>query len=138
MNEFKATECIKFGWETFKKRPWYLVGVTILYTVAAFVLSFISGVIEGFGVASGASALGHILGFVISLLLNTFLSLAMIMFLLKAHDDIEHVAVSDALHFEDYWKFVGAYILMMLAIIGGLILLIVRNNSQLTRLNKFN
>lgn len=125
MEPFSASECISFGWETFKKRAWFFIGVTVLYVIASFVLNFVGGFISGFLLALFGSIVSHIAGFCVSVLLNSVLSVVLISFLLKAHEDAEHVSIDDAMRLPHYWNFVGMGILREIAVVIGLILLIV-------------
>ena len=119
MQEFSATECIKFGWETFKKRPWFLVGAHLLYVAVVVVVSVVLGEIGKTG-----SALNFVAS-ITSWVFQLFAGMGMIAFLIKAHDDIEHVALKDFWRPDAFWKYLGAVILVFLAFVGGLILLII-------------
>lgn len=116
MNTFSATECIKFGWETFKKRPWFLIGVYVLI----YAIELIPGIVADY-TQGGANVLLNIISFVFSALAW----MVMISFFLRAHDDIEHVSLHDLWHPEKIIYFIAATFMQGLAIIGGLILLII-------------
>ena len=96
MKTYLATECIKFGWETFKKRPWFLIGMTVLYFVASFFVGFIGDIISSAAQAAGGTFANNAIHGLIGFFLNGFLGLMMLTFLLKTHDDIEHVQIADA------------------------------------------
>ena len=119
-----TTECIKFGWETFKKRPWFLIGVTVLYIIISFSSGTISD-LAGDLMATSDNFANNAVSFLISMLLNTLLGLMTVVFLLKAHDGIDHVTLSDAWNPTKYWRYLIVSILMGLAFAGGLILLII-------------
>ena len=125
MKTYLATECIKFGWETFKKRPWFLIGMTVLYFVASFFVGFIGDIISSAAQAADGTFANNAIHGLIGFFLNGFLGLMMLTFLLKTHDDIEHVQIADAWNLSAYWSYVGVSILMGLAFVGGLLLLIV-------------
>lgn len=116
MTNFSASECIKFGWETFKKRPGYLIGVTVLYCLISGISSSLVNHTQG-----GVHMVLSILSWGVSLLLG----ICGIAFLLRAHEDVEHVSLKDAWKPEVFLNYLGAYILYVLAVVGGLILLIV-------------
>ena len=116
MKTYLATECIKFGWETFKKRPWFLIGVYVL----VYAIELIPGIAADYTQGS-ANVLLNVISFVFS----AFAWMVMISFFLKAHDDIEHVSLYDLWHPEKIIYFIGATIMQGLALIGGLILLII-------------
>lgn len=128
MNGFSAGSCIKFGWETFKKRPWFLVFV-------ALVISILEG---GFryqdqyqyqtnnaptfspGLIALIVAVG-IVGGVVSILAR----MGRITMSLKAHDDVSAVHWKDLWMPHPFWRYLGAGILTGLIVLLGFILLIV-------------
>lgn len=102
--EFSAEECIKFGWETFKKRPWFLVGVQILISAISFISTRIP---------------------IAGIIVSVFLNMGIIAFTLKAHDNIDTVKLRDLWAPNLFWEYLGASMLVMLYVILGFILLIV-------------
>jgi uncharacterized membrane protein len=116
MTNFSATECIKFGWETFKKRPWYLAGVSALYLV-------ISGVVNT--LQNHTSGGTHFLAFLVSVGVSAFMGIGVVAFALRAHDNVMEVSLNDAWKPQVLWKYLGAFILYFLSVMGGLILLII-------------
>jgi hypothetical protein len=119
MDTFSAQACIRFGWETFKKRPWFLIGANLFYFV---VLGIVSAALSEIGkVGPAANFATSIINWVV----QTFAGMGLIAFLLKAHDDVEHVALEDFWHPQNFWKYLGASILFVLTFVGGLILLII-------------
>lgn len=120
-----ATECIKFGWETFQKRPWFFVGVTFLYFAINFLISFIGDSVS----AVLGAGLGTFEDNAINLLLNFFLGgllgLMTVVFLLKAHDALDHLQIEDAWQPTRYWSYLIVSVLMGLVTIGGIILLVI-------------
>ena len=114
METFTASGAITHGWELFKKRPWFFIGVTALYCVVQWLIGQI------------ASAVGQgVLSFIIDFGLSALAQLCMISFALKAHDSVDDVSLADAWKPERYIQYLGVYVLMGIAVIGGLILLIV-------------
>jgi len=119
MNEFSASGCIKFGWETFKKRPWFLIGATLVYGIVNWAIGAIVGALghAGIGATIGAN--------IVSWLASILISMGWIAFFLKAHDDVQQVTLNELWHPQPYMKYLGAYLLAALAFVGGIILLIV-------------
>src|SRR5258708_6035831 len=117
--EFSAGSCIRFGWDTFQKRPWFLIGAMLLYTLVVGVVSSALGEIGKVGAAV------NVVTTIVSWVLQMFAGMGMISFLLKAHDDIANVQLADFWHPQPFWYYVGACLLTFLVVIGGLILLIV-------------
>lgn len=120
---FSVGSALRFGWETFKRRPWFFVGTT-------FVILLISGLINAF--TSGIDALftgspqePSLAGMLVDIALGTLLSMGMTAFYLVAHDSPEAADLSLLWHPQPFWKYLGMYVLVILAIAAGLILLIV-------------
>jgi len=121
--DFTVGSAIRFGWETFKKRPWFFVGTTVVIFFAYGVIGAITG---GIDKAVGAtpedpSAIGGIINFVLS----TFINMGVMAFYLAAHDNPETVDLAVLWHPRPFWKFLGASILVGLAIGIGFVLLII-------------
>jgi uncharacterized membrane protein len=121
--EFSIESALRFGWETFKKRPWFFVGSTIVILLA-------SGLIDAFSSAlntavGGTAEQPSIIGTVVNLGLGTLLGMGATAFYLAAHDNPDTVDLSALWHPQPFWKYLGASILYGLTLVAGLILLIV-------------
>lgn len=121
--EFTAGSAIRFGWETFKKRPWFFVGATVVILIAYAVVGAIS---NGIDTALGASPEEPtLIGGLVNLALSTFVGMGVMAFFLAAHDNPETVDLSVLWHPRPFWSFLGTSILVGLAIGIGFVLLIV-------------
>jgi uncharacterized membrane protein len=121
--EFSTGSALRFGWETFKKRPWFFVGSTVVILLASGLIdAFSSGVDAAVG---GSAEQPSIVGTVVNLGLGTLLGMGATAFYLAAHDNPEAVDLSALWHPQPFWKYLGASILYALAIVVGLVLLIV-------------
>lgn len=116
---------IRFGWETFKKRPWYLIGASIAFLVigwiAGFAVGFVSAVLQ---VVLG-EIFGGIVSFLGSMLVNTLIGMGWIAFFIKAHDDPAAAKLADFWHPQHFFSYVGTTILFVIIVLIGLLLLIV-------------
>jgi uncharacterized membrane protein len=128
MHTLSIGDCIRYGWETFKKRPWILIGGFLLAMV-------IAGVPSAFGpqptmgpdgqiIPPPPSTLGAIVTLV-SIVASVLVGLGLTTFSLRAHDNIETVQISDLWNPGPFWRFLGAYILTVLAIALGFLALII-------------
>lgn len=118
MHSFSATACVRWGWETFKKRPWFFIGVTALVGI----LSAISaGIGDSFGQTGGPAAVANIVSF----LLGTFVSLGMVAFFLKAHDHPESVESSELWHPQPFLQYLAAKLLTGVVVVLGFLLLVI-------------
>lgn len=120
METFSIGACLRYGFETFKKRPWYLVGVFLLVSGGSSLLSKI--IIQG-GDSRGAFLV--VAAFVVNFAVGTLAGLGLAAFVLKAHDTIESVTLADLWHPSLFWNYAIAAVLYGLIVVIGLILLII-------------
>jgi uncharacterized membrane protein len=119
MDTFTAGSCIRFGWETFKKRPWFLIGAAFFYFVVIILVSSILNELINQG---GLLALiGTIARFAVQILAG----MGAISFALKAHDDVTNASIFDFWRPRPFWKYIGATVLFGVIFLVGLILVIV-------------
>ena len=118
MNTFTVGSCVRFGWETFKKRAWFFVGVMVVYIFISWAISFVAGLIAGAGHGGALVSL-------VSLPFSVLLSMGLVALMLKAHDNVEAVTIADLWHPHPYWNYFLAYLLVAVTVIVGLFLLIV-------------
>src|SRR4030095_1253875 len=106
---FSPSSALRFGWETFKKRPWLFVGAFVLVGLAQVVVESLSRAVDApFG---GAESDYAFLGALISLACNTLISMGVTAFGLAAHDNPETVELSALWHPPPFWKYLGLTIL---------------------------
>jgi len=121
--EFSTGSALRFGWETFKKRPWFFVGSTVAILLASVLVEAFTSGIDA--VMSGAPDQPSIIGTVINLALGTLIGMGATSFYLAAHDNPDTVDLSSLWHPRPFWKYLGASILLALAVAIGFVLLIV-------------
>ena len=114
---------LSFGWETFKRRPWFFVGTGVVVLIAYLIAG---GIVSGIDAAlTGDAKDPSLVGSVLNLALSTLLNMGVTAFYLNAHDNPDTVELLSLWHPQPFWKFLGATLLTGLAIIVGLLLLIV-------------
>jgi uncharacterized membrane protein len=121
MQTFSIQESIKFGWETFKKRPWILVGAFVIVTV---IEQIFQDRLDPEHVDAQIAFLMFVL-FVVSLAVSTLAELGLNTLNLKAHDAVESVTLKDLWNPNPFWQYLGMRILTGLIVFLGIILLIV-------------
>jgi uncharacterized membrane protein len=131
MNTLSVKECLSFGWKTYWARPWLFVLagvvvflVNILFSIPQSVLDFVAESMKGTpGVAmlSLFILIVTLIGFIVSV----YVQIGTTRFFLKAHDDVAAAQIRDLIHLKGFWRYVGASILVTLAVVAGLILLII-------------
>jgi uncharacterized membrane protein len=110
-------ECLRFGWTTFKKRPWILVGATALVSAVSMLIPDIEPKQHGWALAIAVG--------VMSFMVTTLMELGMANFALKAHDNVEGVTLKYLWRPELFWKYLGTSLLALLIVVVGLVLLII-------------
>lgn len=125
MNTFSVREVIGFGWQTFKKRPWLFITVTVLITI---VNALVSGAFPGVnwtqetGLEASPS---HIFGSIVGFVFQIFVGMGTITFYIKAHDDVALAKLADLWQPEKFVNF-GLLSLILIVILPiAFILLII-------------
>lgn len=115
MEPFSATGMIRWGWETFGKRPLVFVGFALVLGVVSWLI----------GADAHPGDPLPVLTAVAGLIVAIFLDMGATAFMLKAHDALDTVTLADLWHPDDFWNYLLASALSGIAIIVGLVLLIV-------------
>lgn len=103
MNNFSIRESIRSGWGTFKRRPWFFVGVMLVLCLVQIGIQVVS--------------LIPILGFFISIAAGTFIGIGLIRLALGAIANVETSSMNDLWYPSIFWRYLLAYILMTLVIV---------------------
>ncbi|MEK7156696.1 MAG: hypothetical protein AAB790_02720 [Patescibacteria group bacterium] len=122
MNTFSPGAMIRFGWETFTKRPWFFIGVFLIISILSSGGSFRTN--DSADVTSGAVALFVVVAAVLAVI-QVLAKMGSIHLVLKAHDSAESATFGDLWAPHPFWKFVGGSILVGIIVIVGFILVIV-------------
>jgi uncharacterized membrane protein len=120
MTTFSIKECLQFGWDTFKKRPWFFIGFSIII----FLVSALSNILTS-SIQSSGGWVAYTLSFVIGLSISLYVSYGQTRVFLRAHDSVEQVRLSDFFEFKNFGMYALLYVCLALAVIAGLILFIV-------------
>ena len=112
-NSLIVKDCLKHGWNTFKARPWFFVGVTVLIAVIQMISSGIQ------------SSVPDIAGFFLSVIISTLLYSGVITLFLKAEADAKSASLNDLWNPEPFWRYLGVSVLIGIAVIVGLVFLII-------------
>lgn len=120
MNKVAIGESIRFGWNTFKKRPLIFIGAFLLMTVISIV---IQGLLD-----PGENApltLATVLMGIASMVVGLIVEIGLVTFSLRAHDAVEKVAIKDLWNPKPFWYYLVGQAFVGFVVIVGLILLIV-------------
>lgn len=107
-----VSDCISFGWKTFKSRPWFFVGTIVIYAIVQTVLSGIQDALD-------------LAGILISIIAGMLFYMGFLTLYLKAHDNAAAAKFSDFWNPAPFWNYLGISILLFLIVFVGLILLVV-------------
>lgn len=113
---------LAWGWETFKSRWQFFVGIAALTFLVSVIIGAIGGAFpeeprEGFALWA--------IGFALTGILSTFLNIGVTRFWLGAHDAPQEAHIGLLWFPRPFWNYLGASILAGLVVFAGLILLIV-------------
>src|ERR1041384_1403056 len=106
--EFSTESALRFGWETFKRRPWFFIGSTVVILLASVLVDAFTGGLDAGINGSPADPSG--VGTVINLALGTLIGMGATAFYLAAHDKSDAVDLSALWHPKPFWKYLGASI----------------------------
>jgi uncharacterized membrane protein len=121
--ELSIGALVRFGWETFKSRPWIFVGTTALLALLLGIAGSISSGLDA--TFSGSVDEPSIPGTIFSWATSTLISMGATAFYLAAHDNPQTASVSMLWHPQKFWSFLGASLLVSIVVVLGMILLIV-------------
>jgi uncharacterized membrane protein len=126
MPELSVGNCIRFGWETFKKRPGILIGGFLLaFVIPAVPGALFPGPTVEVGMPTPPPGAASIIASLAGLVLSFLLMLGAVTFALRAHDDLPSAQLADLWNPQPFWRFVGAEILHTIIVAIGLILLVI-------------
>jgi uncharacterized membrane protein len=112
-SSLSVKESLMFGWNVFKKRPWFFVGVVLILMVLQWVIGALQNSLPG------------VIGFIVSLLLSTLLYCGVLHLFLKAHDAVESARLKDLWYPKPFLNYLGVSLLLMIIVGIGFILLII-------------
>jgi uncharacterized membrane protein len=125
MNTLSVGDMVRFGWETFKKRPWFFIGVTAVTVVIGWAIGFVSGIADNLVSSASSQNAGAFVGFVVSFPLQVLLGMGVVSLYLKAHENPETAEISDLWHPHNFLNYLVANIILGVVVIVGFVLLIV-------------
>jgi uncharacterized membrane protein len=105
-------ESLLFGWNAFKKRPWFFIGVIVILVLVQWLVGYVQ------------RTLGP-LGFLVSLAASTLLYCGILHLFLTAYEDVASATYKDLWYPKPFLNYLGVSILLMLIVGVGLILLVV-------------
>jgi uncharacterized membrane protein len=107
--EFSIDSTLRFGWETFKKRPWFFIGAAVVIAIAQSLAQRLHLVVDAqfSGSAEDAPFVVGLLEVAIYFGLSTLVGMGVTAFALDAHDNPDTVGISALWHPQPFWKFLG-------------------------------
>ena len=120
MNQISVGECIRFGWNTLKKRPFIVIGAFVI----AMVVSGVSSTLLDPGEGAPVTVVTILMGLA-SMAIGLLVEIGLVTFSLRAHDHVETVTVKDLWNPMPFLWYLIAQILVGISVLVGLVLLIV-------------
>ncbi len=128
MATLSVGDCISYGWETFKKRPWFLIGACLL----AMIIASVPGALGPYPEVGPDGQLipppvtaHYVITSLASLVVSILVGLGLTTFSLRAHDNIEGAQIADLWNPAPFWRFLGAHILTLIVVTLGFIALFI-------------
>lgn len=130
MQTLSVRNSVSFGWETFKSRPWFFIGISVLVLLIGMVLGGLEETLNNlaeaaFGPQAAAVTLIAIVAALFSFGASALLELGRTVLFLRAHDRAESVSVRDLWQPEHFWSYFGTMVMFTVMILVGFVLLIV-------------
>lgn len=120
MEKLSVGACVRYGWETFKKRPLLIIGAFVI----AFLISGISSSLLDPGEGAPVTLSTVLMGLA-SAIIGIFVEIGLTTFSLRAHDSVETVGLKDLWNPKPFLYYFAGQIVVGFAVIVGLILLVV-------------
>ncbi len=95
---------IKFGWETFKKRPWFFVGAACIFMIAQMVLQAVVSI--------------PVIGSIVSVIGGVYVGMGVLRLSLRAHDSVADASFGVLWNAMSFWRYLGATLLKGLITTG--------------------
>jgi uncharacterized membrane protein len=121
--EFSTGASLRYGWETFKTRPGFFIGATVVIILVSGAVSVLTSGIDA--AITGSVDEPSLIGSLLNTTLGILVSMGATAFYLKAHDDTGGVTLSSLWHPRPFWKYLLASFLLGITIAIGFVLLIV-------------
>jgi len=113
---------LRFGWETFKKRPWFLIGAFALFFVISTIINFL---LEQFFPSNGPlSFISLVAGFG-SMVIGVLIEMSLVLTILRAHDGLETMTLRSVWNPQPFLPYLIGQIAVAVAVLIGLVLFIV-------------
>ncbi len=106
MHTISIREIITFSWETFKKRPWYVIGAPLLVCLVLIIINLALSEVAKVGVTV------MILTFVVNMVMQILYNIGMTKFFIKIESNVEEARLKDFWYPSPFWRFIGASLLV--------------------------
>jgi len=117
MSTFSKREALSFGWQRFKERPFFLIGLFLITTIISAITGFVADEVGTGGVA----AVINLLDFAIQIII----SMGITLILLRTYDKVEtdYADLVEPIHL--FWKYLVMTILVLVVVVFGFVLFII-------------
>jgi hypothetical protein len=115
---FSKKEAFRVGWQRFKERPFFVIGLFLITTAVSFVSGYVADYMD---VNPSVTAIFGVIDFT----LQTIIGMGLTLVLLRVHDRVEtdYADLFEPLYL--FWKYVVMTILVLVITVAGLVLFII-------------
>ncbi len=110
--KLSVEECLRFGWQQFRLRPWFFIAIPAVFILISIVVGILEAIITSI---VGLSA-GKFLHFLISGIVNLFFGIGVLSVYLKAHDHVSLPTLKDLWNPKPFWRYLGTSLLLFIII----------------------
>jgi uncharacterized membrane protein len=119
MTQISIKECIRVGWETFKKRPFLLAGGFLLGIAVMSLSSFL------FEEPNATPSFQTFVFGLVNAAIGLIVEIGFVTFALRAHDSAESLKINDLWNPMPFLRYLAGQILVGITVLVGLVLLVV-------------
>ena len=117
MRSFSKKEALAFGWQRFKERPFFLVGLVLLTTIISGITGSVADQID----SGAASAIVNLLDFAIQIIIG----MGMTLILLRVYDQVETDYGDIVEPLRLFWKYLVMTVLVLAVVLLGFVIFII-------------
>jgi len=117
MKSFSKKEALLVGWQIFRERPFFLIGLFLVTTIVSSLVSFVADVVGGVGASVVLS--------IIDIVVQVCIGMGLLSVLLRVYDraDAHYGDLFEPLPL--FWKYLWATILMVIVVTVGIVFFVV-------------
>jgi uncharacterized membrane protein len=125
VSAFSAKESLRYGWNTFRERPWIFVGATALVSAVSIISSDVITPLTRHAAGSNHFSGLTLIAFLVQVAIATLVGAGQLKFMLRAYEDTSTLEIRDLWAPELFWPFFLMSTVSLFAICFGLVLFVI-------------